>query len=113
MHYAISDLWQSSDPNAEKKKREVRIGILFVYWRIVLRLNRTETAHIELRERLDKLMTVTERVPNRDQVEETVDLARQILKREWEVTKFGMLRNLILWLKSQCKPFADWFTRRR
>jgi hypothetical protein len=90
MHYAIDDLWgKAAGGEFEKRRREVRVAILFVYWRIVLRLNRAEQMHIDLKEKLDALLVVTERVPNREKVEATVDLARCILKREWNVTKLG------------------------
>jgi hypothetical protein len=111
MHYVIGDLWLNADPDSEKKKREARIAILFVYWRIVMRLNRTETAHVELRDKLDGLMTVTERVPNRDQLEQTVDLARRILKREWDVTKHGMLTDSMLCLKKRWRVFQGGWRR--
>jgi hypothetical protein len=90
MHYAIGDLLKG-DGNAvlEEKKRQARMGVLFVYWRIVLRLNRTEAMHAELIQRLDALMTVTEITPNKAMIDEAIDLARRILKREWEVTKYG------------------------
>lgn len=104
IHYARDELWRSSDANSEKMKREARVAILFVYWRIVMRLNRTEAAHVELREKLDRLMMVTERVPNRDQVEQAVNSARQVLKKEWEVTKWGMLATLIPCLKKRLSP---------
>ena len=61
MHYVIGDLMRDGGTQLEEKKREARIAILFVYWRIVLRLNRTEKTHIELREKFDDLVTVTNR----------------------------------------------------
>jgi hypothetical protein len=44
MHYAIGDLFaaKNDDGTLEKRKQEARAAILFIYWRIVLRLNRTE-----------------------------------------------------------------------
>jgi hypothetical protein len=93
MHYAMGDLSSRSwDPLAlEKAKREARVAVLFLYYRIVLRLNSTEDLHVELRSRLDALMDVTEKVPNREKIEEAVATARRVFKREWEVTKYGPL----------------------
>ena len=78
------------------KKREGRLAILFVYWKIVLRLNRIEPSHELLRVMLFDLFDVQERVPNRQKIEAAVDLARRILKREWDVTKYGALTDIVL-----------------
>ncbi|MDQ6869253.1 MAG: hypothetical protein M3178_13020 [Pseudomonadota bacterium] len=83
----------------EQKTREARGAILFVYWRIILRLNRTELMHVNLRQQLDELMMVTNKVPDRAKIESVVDLARQVLKREWEVTKYGCFAPLAIQLK--------------
>lgn len=96
IHYATDDVLGDGGEENEQKERDARIAILFVYSRIVLRLNRTETEHIELRRLLDGLMTVSEKVPDRAKVEQTVDLARRILKQEWEVTKYGPLAPLAI-----------------
>jgi hypothetical protein len=87
------------DDGWEASKHEARLKILFSYWRIVLRLNRTEGLHQELRQRLDELMLVRDRVPDRTSVEQAIDLARRILKQEWEVTKYGVFRRPIAFTK--------------
>jgi hypothetical protein len=107
MHYAIGDFLGSTGPDSEKKKREARVAILFIYWRIVLRLNRMEATHNDLRNKLDELMIVREKAPNRDKIEEALDLARQILKREWDVTKYGIWTKPILKVKPTLKRWGD------
>jgi hypothetical protein len=97
IHYAIDDLRRAPAGKKEKLKRDARVAILFVYWRIVMRLNRTEDMHVELRQKLDALMVVSTNVPDRAKLEDALDLARRILKREWEVIKWG--------------PFARWRSR--
>jgi hypothetical protein len=47
MHYVIGDLLHERSEANKQKKREARISILFVYSRIVLRLNRTNDDHRE------------------------------------------------------------------
>jgi hypothetical protein len=111
MHYAIGDLFERSDAEAEQKKREARIDILFIYWRIVMRLNQIETAHNDLRTKLDDLMTVREKVPDRTKVEETLELARQIFKQEWDVTKYGAFTGPVLCLKKRLKPLKNWLNK--
>jgi hypothetical protein len=103
MHYATFSLLSATvdDGTLEKKKQDARLAILFTYWRIVLRLNRTEQIHIDLRQRLDDLMSVTARVPDLTKLNEAVDLARQILKREWDVTKYGLFTRPVLWAKNK------------
>ena len=99
MHYAIIDLYAGTT-NAEQKKRDARLAVLFSYSRVVLRLNLTEPMHVELRQRLDEFMTVDRVTPDRERIEGAVDLARKILKQEWEVTKYGPLTGWIQRLKS-------------
>ena len=103
MHYAIGDLFAAKDDDGtlEKRKQEARAAILLIYWRIVLRLNRTEPNHVELRQKLDDLMTITANVPDRAKLNDTVDLAQRILKREWDVTKYGVFTRPLLWLKER------------
>jgi hypothetical protein len=100
MHYAIGHLLGGrGTTDLEQQKEDARIAVLFVYWRIVLRLNRTEQMHIDLRQQLDELMTITNNVPDRAKIESVVDLARRVLKREWEVAKFGPLAPMAIRLK--------------
>ena len=63
-----------------------RIAAQLLYRRILLRLNNTETLHITLASSLTELLgtATTERI------EATTALARQVLKREWQVTKYGI-----------------------
>jgi hypothetical protein len=104
VHYAFGAQMRGGT-EAVQKLHEARTAALFVYWRIVLRLNRTEQMHIALRQALDEMMMVRDRVPDRDKIEELVDLARRILKQEWEVTKYGVFANLVVWWKS-CRKFS-------
>jgi len=103
MHYAIGSLFsaKSDDGTLEKQKQDARVAILFTYWRIVLRLNRIGRMHIDLRQKLNELMVVTEKTPDRTKVNDAVDLAQQILKHEWDVTKYGVFTRPVLWFKHQ------------
>ncbi len=53
MHYAIGSFLSAKvdDGTLEKAKQDARVAILFIYWRIVLRLNRTEHMHVDLRQK--------------------------------------------------------------
>ena len=46
-------------------------------------------------------MLIRDRVPDQNSIDQMVDLSRRILKREWDVTKFGMFRKPIAWIKRQ------------
>jgi hypothetical protein len=99
MHHAITDDLNHVE-GALERKRLARMDLLFVYWRITLRLNRKEPSHGDLKKALLDLMVVKEDVPDVLATESTVELARLILKREWEVTKYGWLTGPVLWWKS-------------
>jgi hypothetical protein len=106
MHDALRSLLaaKTDDGTLEQKKSEARIGVLFTYWRIILRLNQTEQTHVELKQKLDDLLIVSNPVPDRAKINDAVNLARRILKREWDVTKYGIFLRPILRVK-------HWFGR--
>lgn len=101
MHYTIGNLLaaKTSDEiqSLEKQKQDARIAVLFAYRRILLRLNRKEKLHIQLATALDALLKIESKVPNSSSIDAVVDLARQVLKREWEVTKLGPFAKLVMW----------------
>ncbi len=102
MHYTIGDLFAAKTDagTLEKRTQDARVAILFTYWRIVLRLNATQRMHIDLREKLDDLMVVREKVPDRTTLHHAADLAQQILHREWDITKHGLFTRPALWGKA-------------
>jgi len=103
MHYAVGDLLKGDGiaSELEERKRTARLAFLLVYWRIVLRLNRTEKLHILLKQKLDDLMQVQSAVPDTSSVDDVIDLARIVLKREWDVTKYGAFTDLMLFIKGR------------
>ena len=107
MHYAIGDLLSqqpAEDLSAlENRKREARVAVLFVYRRIQLRLNRNEEIHIDLASKLMELQRVETKVPNQALVEDTVDLARRVLKAEWEVAKWGPFVRPVRWWRERTR----------
>jgi hypothetical protein len=89
LNYVISDYMKDSVQN-EEKKREARVALLFVYERIRLRLNRVEDMHLQLEGKLREFLDnpLQEMMGDRKKVDEAVDLARKVLKHEWEATKY-------------------------
>jgi hypothetical protein len=104
IYHAVSDLLApttaTDGSEALNKTHEARIAILFVHRRILLRLNRTEPMHVELADKLASFMRVSTKVPDQQAIEDTVDLARRLLKQEWEVTKWGPFTRLMRWWRS-------------
>ena len=91
----------------EPKKCDARIAILFVYRRIILRRNREERPHIELADALNALMRVETVTPEAASVDAMVDLARRVLKREWEVAKLGPLAKPVMWWRERRGAIDD------
>jgi uncharacterized membrane protein YccC len=89
MVYAVRDYMRDSE-KFDDKRREARIALLFVFQRIRLRLNRTEDLHIQLEQKLREFLDnpILERLEDRTKIDETINLSRIILKREWEVIKY-------------------------
>ena len=79
-----------------EKNNDARSAVLFIYSRILLRLNRNEALHISLASKLNQLRTVLSETPDSAQINELVMTAQDVLKREWEVTKFGPLAKPIM-----------------
>jgi hypothetical protein len=73
----------------EGAKAEIRTRLFFVYERIRLRLNINEKPHVELERKLHEFLDepIHEAMAGRKKIDEAVELARKLLKREWEVTK--------------------------
>lgn len=70
--------------------QDARQATLLVYRRILLRLNITESAHVRLSELLEVLLHVQSATPDAEQIDAVVTQARQVLKDEWAVTKYGI-----------------------
>jgi hypothetical protein len=89
--YAARDWMKDSNAEGvEEKRRTARADLLFIYERIRLRLNRTEESHISLEQKLSEFINepLLTKLEDRSCINETIDLSRQILKNEWEVTKY-------------------------
>jgi hypothetical protein len=71
------------------------------YRLVLLRLNMTEDAHIQLAHELNGLMLVKTKTVDTAQVERVIQRAREVLRHEWSVTKYGILTGLILYCKNR------------
>jgi len=89
MGYALRDYLVDSE-KFDDKRREARMTLLLIFQRIRLRLNRTEDLHIQLEQKLRAFLDkpLLEQLEDQATLDDTINLARIILKREWEVTKY-------------------------
>lgn len=100
LNYIMRDYLKDS-VKFEEKRREARIAALSIYERIRLRLNKDEGKHIQLENKLGEFLNepLGEILADRNKINEAVDLARRVLKCEWETTKYP-------W-KAYCKKFRN------
>ena len=86
----LMPLYLRDSQTYEPAKGERRIALFYVYERIRLRLNSTEELHRELEKKLREFLDepIGQAMAGRKKIDEAVDLARQVLKRESEVTKY-------------------------
>lgn len=88
LYYTFGDYKRDSARYEEQWSKD-RIALLFVYERIRLLLNRTENLHVQLEKKLGEFLDepLDKSLSDRSKIDEAVDLARQLLKYEWDVTK--------------------------
>ena len=78
-----------------EKQQDTRNSVLLVYRRILLRLNVSEPQHVQLAEKLKDLLLIENGTTDAERIDSVVSLARQVLKHEWEVTKYGIFTPLV------------------
>jgi hypothetical protein len=79
---------------------KARNDALLAYRKILMRLNMNELLHEHLEKSLESLLLTQSATVNHEDLSQAVTLARTILKREWEVTKYGPFTPTILRLKA-------------
>jgi hypothetical protein len=89
----------SQDETASKpEEQKARNEALLAYRKILMRLNINETLHQQLEKSLESLLQG--KTANQHELTATVTLARTVLKREWEVTKYGPFTEPIIKFKT-------------
>jgi hypothetical protein len=99
IHFRMAVLAQGGGEAKLEEQQKARNDVLLAYRKILLRLNMNEPLHQQLEKSLDSLMVVRGKTVNQADLTEAVTLARTILKREWEVTKYGLFIVPIVHLK--------------
>jgi hypothetical protein len=77
----------------ETRKTEARTAALIAFEKIRLLLNKLEPLHIQLESKLREFIDqpLGKAMAGRQKINEAADLARDVLKAEWEVTKHPWL----------------------
>lgn len=98
VHYRVSNVSRGIEPadQALEELQGARQSALLVYGRILLRLNITESAHVRLAALLEVLLHVESPTPDAGHIDAVVTQARQVLKDEWAVTKYGIFTRPVL-----------------
>jgi hypothetical protein len=103
IHYrvGITERPRSTTDDLEKLE-DARNEAMLAYRRILLRLNMTEEAHIELADQLNVLLIVKTKTADSAQIDKVIRHAREVLRHEWAVTKYGpMFAPLVLIAKGR------------
>jgi hypothetical protein len=101
MHFRIAILSQDGEADRLEEQQKAHNDILLVYRKILMRFNMSEPLHQQLEKSLEALLVIRDKAVHQDELRAAVTLARIILKREWEVTKYGLFTTPISYLKSR------------
>jgi hypothetical protein len=101
VHFRMAMLPQNGDINNLEEQQKAWNDVQLAYRKILMRLNLNEPLHQQLEKSLGSLMMVRGQTVNQDDLAAAVTLARTVLKREWEVTKYGPFTALIIHLKAR------------
>lgn len=88
-----------STPEGAERLTEQSHLSMAAHRRVLLRLNPSEELHICLKEKLDDLAKVGSHDAYIDKIDDALETAQSLLKKEWEVTKYGSFAPLAAWLK--------------
>ncbi len=97
----LAMLTQSEEVSTSSDRQRARNDVLLAYRKILMRLNMNEPLHQELEKSLESLLTTQGKAVSQVELTGAVTLARTILKREWEVTKYGPFSRPVIYLKTK------------
>ncbi len=104
LHYRIAmlsgDRGEPSTIADLEKQQDARNAALLVYRRILMRLNMTEQAHIDLGQALEGLLLIKNTTADAEKMAAVIELSRIVLKHEWAVTKYGLFTTPVLKFKA-------------
>lgn len=101
IHFQMAMLAQGGDASKLVEQQKVRNDVLLFHRKILMRLNMNEPLHQQLEKVLEALLIVRDHTVNQNELAAAVTLARTVLKREWEVTKYGPFTDPMVALKTR------------
>lgn len=107
IHFKLATFSQGEDASELEEQETARNDVLRAYRKILMQLNMKEPLHQKLEKTLELLLTIRGKTVDEDNLSAAVTLARTILKREWEVTKYGTFATPITRLKSWWRKRAS------
>lgn len=105
LHFRLAKMHRLNEMEDIELQQEARNAALLAYRRVLMRLNMTETLHVNLVDRLNELMTIDSTTADSRKIEAAVNASREVLKYEWAVAKYGMFTKWFLKYKAwRAKP---------
>jgi hypothetical protein len=104
IHFKLEALSGGNEIIKMGELQNARNDALLTYRKILMRLNMNEALHQQLENSLASLL-IDQRASS-DNLAATVKLARTILKKEWDVTKYGAFTVAIAHFKTLLKNRA-------
>jgi hypothetical protein len=95
--FTAVDVIHAGNPEGQQKARS---EALLAYRKILMRLNINEAPHQQLERSLGTFLVDRDIAVNPENIAVAVQLARTILKQEWEVTKYGPLTRPMIRFKT-------------
>ncbi len=102
LHFRLAMMENTGAVAELEKQQDARNAALLAYRRVLMRLNMTESLHVNLSILLNDLLTITSKVADQKKVQAVIDASREVLKYEWAVAKYGVLLPVLAprqWLK--------------
>lgn len=103
LHFRLAMMEAHGQMEDLEKQQDARNAAMMAYRRVLMRLNMTETLHVNLADRLNELMTINSKTADAQKIDAVVNASREVLKYEWAVTKYGVFT----------KPITAWKRRRK
>jgi hypothetical protein len=100
IHFRMATFSQGGDISKLEHQQKARNDVLLAHRKILMRLNMNEPLHQQLEKALEVLLMVRGKTVDHDDLAAAVTIARKVLKREWEVTKYGPFTAPVVALKT-------------
>jgi hypothetical protein len=104
LYFRLAVGGRTQDASGIGAQQKAHCDALLAYRKTLMRLNMNEALHQELENSLTSLRDLDGENVTHTDLTPVVTLARAVLKREWEVTKYGPFTSGIVRLKARSNP---------